>query len=341
MAIQPEENSLEDTTLESQGTVVERSDSPAVVSPSPASSTNTTYNKDTASSGASDKPSVFSRKGLKHFFRAVNIYLLLFILIILIAAVILVVVYRKNKTTQVDTSTINGQSLSNDAIKKLSNTDTTIGDAKQILNVESNAVFTGKVLIRDSLDVAGTIRVGGPLTLPGITVAGNSSFDQVTANKVNVSGDTSISGNLNLQKNVTVSGGATFGGALSAPQLNIEKLQLSQDIQLNRHIDAGGGTPRISSGSGVGGGGTASVNGTDTAGTVTVNTGSNPPAGALATVTFVVPFAATPHVVVSPIGSGGANIGVYLTRTSTGFTIASSIPAAGSTSFSFDYIVID
>lgn len=279
--------------------------------------------------------------GLNRLFRRFNIYLLLFVLSVMIGGIVFLVLIRKDNAVNKNDGTINGQALSDDAAKKLSNSDTTIGDAKQTLNVESNAVFTGKVLIRDTLDVAGAIRVGGPLSLPGITVAGTSNFDQIQANKLNIAGDTSMTGSLSIQKNITVSGGGNFGGALSAPQLNIERLQLSQDILLNRHIDAGGGTPRVSGGSGAGGGGTASLNGTDTAGTVTINTGSSPGPGVLATITFAASFAATPHVVITPIGSGGASLDYYVTRSSTGFVIYTANSAPSSTSFSFDYIVID
>jgi len=342
MASDQEDNSITDNSLESTGTVVENKNG-SVISPENKGPLEKEEKDSKANNSSSSGVTVGKAKSnpVTKFLKRLNIYMLAFILIMLIVSLVVFVIYRRTRVETIDNSTISGQDLSSDALKQLSNNDTSIGDPKQTLNVESNAVFSGKVLIRDSLDVAGSIRVGGPLTLPGITVSGTSNFDQIIANKLNISGDTTINGTLGVQKNLTITGGATFGGAISAPQLNIEKLQLSQDIQLNRHIDAGGGTPRISSGSALGGGGTASVNGTDTAGTVTMNTGSNPSGGVLANVTFAAAYASTPHIVLTPVGSGGALIGYYVTRTSTGFTIHSAAAPGGNTSFSFDYMVID
>jgi hypothetical protein len=84
------------------------------------------------------------------------------------------------------------------------------------------------------------------------------------------------------------------------------------------------------------------VNGTDTAGTVTINTGTNPPSsGCFGTVTFVQKFSGTPHVVVTPVGASAAVINYYINRTSSNFTICYTVGPAAQTSFSFDYIAID
>ncbi|MEZ6331213.1 MAG: polymer-forming cytoskeletal protein [Candidatus Saccharimonadales bacterium] len=136
----------------------------------------------------------------------------------------------------------------------------------------SNAVFNGRALVRNDLDVAGTIRVGGALSLPGITVSGTSASENVqVANNLSIAGNSAVQGTLTVQQNLSVGGSASFAGQISAPSLSVERLILNQDLQINRHIDAGGPTPVASRGSAVGGAGTVSVSGTDTAGTVSIN----------------------------------------------------------------------
>lgn len=288
-----------------------------------------------------EKPKQSFGKRIQGLITHVNIYVLMFVLILVLAAGIILVGIQRNK--KVDTATtINTQTLSADELKELAESEQKVGDPKSTLAIESNAIFSGKVLIRDSLDVAGTIKVGGSLSLPGISVSGESSFDQIRANNLTITGNVGVQGQLNVQKGVTVSGGATFGGPISAPQLTVQSLQLSGDLQIVRHIDAGGGTPGKSDGSALGSGGTATVSGTDTAGTITINTGGGPSAGCFVSISFTQSFSSTPHVVVSPVGSSAAGLNYYISnRTSSGFSICSTNAAGGGQSFSFDYVAID
>jgi hypothetical protein len=111
-------------------------------------------------------------------------------------------------------------------------------------------------------------------------------------------------------------------------------------LQLNRHIDAGGATPNVSNGPAIGGGGTVSINGSDTAGTVTVNNGGGAIAGTVANIQFTVKFNGNPHVVITPVCSGPCNIGAYVTnRSATGFSIGVSNNIGGS--YSFSYIALE
>src|ERR1035437_10160352 len=98
-----------------------------------------------------------SKKGplLKRIMHRLNIYLLLFILLLVVAAVIAVVVYFSSKKAA--SNTVQNQTLSQDALQQLASSDVTVGGSKQVLNIQSNAVFAGKVLVKDSLDVAGNI----------------------------------------------------------------------------------------------------------------------------------------------------------------------------------------
>lgn len=292
-----------------------------------------------------DKP---KEKGLsnkvKKIVSKLNIYLLFFILIIIVSLIIMFVAIQSGNDSQ--SSVVETQELTQEAIDELIGSDARVGDPKQLLTVESDSVFTGKVLIRDGLDVAGPIKVGGSLSLPGITVSGTSAFDEVTLNTLNVAGDVAVQGQLSVQSGLTVSGPVTFSGTFSAASFSIAKLTVDQDITVNRHIDAGGPTPGLSSGGAVGAGGTSTISGTDTGGTVTINVGSGASSGVLANVTFANPFSGIPHVVITPVAAQGSAIisgtqKFYLSsRTTSGFSIATS-GALPSGSISFDFIVID
>ncbi|MCB9817525.1 polymer-forming cytoskeletal protein [Candidatus Nomurabacteria bacterium] len=271
----------------------------------------------------------------------INIYMLLFILVLFIVAFIGFASYSSNKKAE-NQSVINGQELSQQDLENLASSDQQVGDAQQTLTIASNAVFNGRVLVRNDLDVAGTIRVGGALSLPGITVSGTSAFENVqVANNLSIAGNSAVQGTLTVQQNLSVGGSASFAGQISAPSLSVERLILNQDLQINRHIDAGGPTPVASRGSAVGGAGTVSVSGTDTAGTVSINFGPGSAAGIIASINFANNFSQTPHVVITPVGSSCANLNYYVNRTTGGFSIGTTNAGGPGTSCAFDYIAID
>jgi cytoskeletal protein CcmA (bactofilin family) len=273
-----------------------------------------------------------------------NVYLLAFILIIIICGIIVFVVVNTGNQQEASQDAILTEELTQEAIDNLTSNESTVGDPKQLLTVESNSVFNGRVLIRDGLDVAGPIKVGGALSLPGITVSGTSQFDEVLLNALSIAGDANVQGTLTVENNISVAGEASFGGNISAPSITIDALQISGDISFSRHIDAGGATPSVTNGGSAGSGSTVSISGTDTAGTVTINVGSGSSAGTLAVVSFAVAFSGNPHVVITPVTTSPGTVSsgdFYLSnRSTTGFSIASATPVS-SGSISFDYIVID
>ena len=308
----------------------------------PGSTDSSSLEGNTSESKTTDEKSSKSKKkgGIRGLILHLNIYLLMFVFILVLAGGLILVGTQRNK--KVDTPTeINTQTLSPEELKKLTENEQKVGDPKSTLSIESNTIFNGKVLVRDSLDVAGTIKVGGSLSLPGISVSGESSFDQIQANNLNITGNVGIQGQLNIQKGLTSTAGATFGGPISAPQLTVQSLQLSGDLQITRHIDAGGGNPGKSDGPALGSGGTSSVSGSDTAGTVNINTGGGPGAGCFVTINFAVRFNGTPHVVITPVGSAAASLNYYINRSNGNFSICTANAPGAGQSFSFDYIAID
>lgn len=292
-------------------------------------------------SSATPPPEQPKKGSLKQLLKRFNLYLLLFIFILVIAGVILTIAYFQSK--QASTSNIvKTQELTQKALQQLANSDASIGSTEQILTIQSSAIFAGKVLVRDGLEVAGTLKVSGTTAINDLVASGSSQFGDAQVNKkLSVAGDTALQGSVSIAKSLQVNGTATFGGPISAPQLTTSSLQINGDLVLTHHIVTGGPTPSLVRGSALGGGGTASINGSDTSGTVTINVGSGPPAGCFATMTFASKFNSTPRILLTPVGASGGSINYYVNRTSTNFSICTSTPAPAGSSFGFDYFVVN
>jgi cytoskeletal protein CcmA (bactofilin family) len=267
-----------------------------------------------------------------------NIYFIIFLFMILLLVGVVIVNLRSNSK---DKPSIKTQSLSDKQITDLKGNTTLVGNSQQTLDIQGNSIFEGQVLMRGNADIAGSLKVGGSLSLPAITVGGSSTFGQIqVTDKLSVNGDTVMQGQLNVQKGLTVAGSARFG-SLSASQLNVSTIQLTGDFVVSRHIGLSGGTPSRSGGTALGSGGTVSVNGTDTGGTVTINTGGGPPAGCFISVNFTQKFNSTPHVVISPSNSSSASLDYYTNRSATSFSICTTSAPAAATTYLFDYIAVD
>lgn len=323
-------------SLEGTSTVVE----PSQASGPPSSAQEATQldtNTPKAPQPPNDHPSLFKRLWGK-----LNIYILLFILLILIVAGVMVGLFVKSRNgNSQPNGTISQQNLSQDALKQLANSDVTIGSSNQVLNVASNAVFSGSVLVRSNLEIAGALKVGGDLSLPGITVSGASKFGQVQADTLAVTGPANVQGVLTAKHGLSVTGAGTFTGAVTAAQISTGALTLNGDLTLTRHITAGGPIPRLSNGTALGSGGTASVSGSDTTGSITINTGSGAGAGCFATITFTQAFSNTPHVMVTPIGNGAATLSYYVNRSTSSMSICTVSPPPSGQTFGFDYMIFD
>src|SRR5690349_568103 len=178
-------------SLEGSGTIMEASASPGTEQGSTAADQAQPGHTNTSAGPGTDVPKTNAKRAKPSLFRRVwqkfNIYLLLFVLVMLIAVGITIVMFFKNRSdSKKSESVINSQNLSDNALKQLANSDVTVGNARQVLKVESNAVFAGSVLVRNDLEVAGTIKVGSELQLPGITASGSSRFNQLQADNLTV-----------------------------------------------------------------------------------------------------------------------------------------------------------
>ncbi|HEY4964090.1 MAG TPA: hypothetical protein VIH90_05335 [Candidatus Saccharimonadales bacterium] len=289
----------------------------------------------TSTVGGPKKP-----KAVKVFLSKFNIYLTMFGLLLLIAVIIIAVAYFQSK--KASTSTIKSQGLSSSTLQQLANSDATVGGPQQVLNVESNAVFAGKVLIRGSLEVAGGLQVSGTVSFQNIAVSGTTNLQQASiAQALTVGSTLNVQGAGTFNQGIQVNGSGTFSGAITTPQLTTPNFQLNGDLTLTHHFIVGGPSPASSPGNALGSGGTASIGGSDTAGAVSVNTGGGPTAGCFITVNFASAYKQIPYVIVTPVGQAAGGLAYYITRNDSSFTICSASAAPANSSFAFDYFVVD
>ncbi|MDQ3065357.1 MAG: hypothetical protein M3Q36_03760 [bacterium] len=287
-----------------------------------------------------------------------NIYILLFILMLAGGAAVFGVTYTMNKR-ELETK-LEITELTEETLQDLKTSDAVVGDPRQILTIESNAIITGKVVMRDTLDIAGGLSVGGPISIPSITAAGSGTFGDLSTNDLQAAGDVSVGGildvagatvigeglsvagdingggKLDIGGQATIGGNLNVNGTISATGINIGEIEIGR-------INITGNKPGISAGGAGGGGATASVSGTDTAGTVTINTGGGTGTGILATITFSGAFASeNPHPVLTPNGPTCASLRYYVTNISaTQFSIATATAPSTGVACRFNYIVIN
>lgn len=271
--------------------------------------------------------------------RHTNPYLLLFIAVLLIAGVVVAVAQLTEKEQDPENISYQGSELDQATLDKLLSKENNIGTPDQTLTVAANAIFDGKVLVKGDLDVAGKITMGQPLSLPGITVAGTSTFEDMQAKSLSLLGSLTVQQSINVQESANITGNVSVGGTISASKISADIIEFTKGLSLSGHVITGGGIPAISSGTAVGGGGTVSISGNDTAGTIVVNTGGGPPAGIMANINFTKAYDATPKVQITPVNSSTGNLNFYVERSKSGFSVGTSNAPSGGTSYVFDYFV--
>jgi hypothetical protein len=180
----------------------------------------------------------------------------------------------------------------------------------------------------------GDLNVSGSTTLNNLTVTGQTHLAFL-----GVTGDATIGGDLAVGGNLTVTG-----------MTNV------QDITINGHIITSGSTPTVQSMPAAGTNATVSVDGNDTSGTITLNsgtstttgtgtgattTGSDPTAGDMATIKFSKAFGKTPRIILTPNDGKSAPLLIYPDNSSsTSFSFALSNLPAASTTYTFNYIIV-
>lgn len=292
------------------------------------------------SSTPSDDPAVKKISPVKKFFRKVNLYFLLFLLLVVVAGAIAAVSYLNSKKTAPEPN-FASQGLTEDALKQLANSDATVGNSSQTLTIQGNAIIAGQTLTRGNLNVAGNFQSGGSIQGPSLTISGQANLGETQINSLQVATNTAIQGSTTL-RDLNVAGTSSFSGPMTASQITVTKLILSGNatLEIPNHISFTGPSPSRTINAGVlGGGGSASVNGSDTAGTVNINTGNNTVAGCFIRIDFNQKFSNQPHVIISPVGAGAGLTQYYVTRDTSGFSICTNNAAPAYQVFAFDYFV--
>ena len=276
----------------------------------------------------------------KRFLRKINIYLLIFILLLVVAGAIALVSYL-NSQKPPEQAAIESQSLTTEALKSLANTDASVGNTAQTLTIQGSAIINGQTLARGNLNVAGNFQTGGSIQAPTLTVSGATNLGDAQINSLQIASNTAIQGTATL-RDLNVSGSSSFSGPMTASQITVTRLVLSGNASLEvpNHISFTGSTPsRTTNGGVLGSGGSANISGSDTAGTINVNSGNNPTSGCFITVKFNRAFPKQPRVIVSPIGAAGGRLNYYTERNTTSFSLCSANAPGANQSFSFDYFI--
>lgn len=278
---------------------------------------------------------------IRRFFRKVNVYFLFFALLLVVAGAITIVNYLNNQkaTPKIDIAT---QELADKTLEQLANTDVSVGNTSQTLTIQGNAIIAGQTLMRGSANVAGNFQTGGSIQGPSITISGAANLGETQSSSLQVQNTFAVQGNTTL-RDLNVAGASTFSGAITANELTVTRLVLSGNgvLEVPNHISFTGPTPSRASinYSVLGSGGTVSLSGSDTAGTINIQTGNGPSAGCFAQFNFNRQFARQPRVVVSPIGQAAGQTQYYVNRNASNFSICTANAAPANQTFSFDYFV--
>ncbi len=224
------------------------------------------------------------------------------------------------------------------------------GTSTELLTISSSSLFKSRVAVSSDLKVTGSLEVSGPSNLADLTVNKTS-----TLGITNIHGQLIVSGPANFQSpaqfgaggaisgNLTVTGNGSYGGSISAGSLNAATISVTT-INLSGHLSITGPSPTVA---GTGLGGSATIEGNDSSGTVTVTVGPCTSGqcvsagGQLVIVNFHSAYPRTPHIMISPIGAPAARLEPYIQPGASSFTIgAATINNSTTTSYSFAYWVV-
>lgn len=287
----------------------------------------------------SEQPPEKKISSVKRFFRKINLYLLIFILLLVVSGVVTIVYYLNSQKEPVKPD-IASQELTEEALQQLANTDASVGGTSQTLTIQGNAIIEGHTLARGNLNIAGNLQTGGTIQGPSLTISGESNLGTAQINSLQVANSVAIQGNTTVRE-LSVAGNSTFSGAMTASQISVTRLILSGNatLEVPNHISFTGPPPSRAIGNALGAGGSASVSGSDTTGTVNVNTGNSPATGCFVRINFNQRFSNQPHVIISPVSEPAGRTQYYVDRDNAGFSICTSSPAPANQTFAFDYFV--
>lgn len=249
--------------------------------------------------------------------------------------------------------------LSSETLDKLGVSKNPVGTRGAELIIGPSTRFNSKVTIGSDITIAGKLNLNntfiaqeaslaklqaGEVTLQQLGVNGDATVTNANVRQtLSVAGATRLQGPVTLSQlltvnnSINVAGNLSIGGVLSARTFQASSLVSDTTLTIGGHVLSRGAAPSLSPGGALGSNGTASISGSDTAGTVAANVGVGAVAGTVANISFRQAYASTPRVIITAVGSGPRNI--YVTRSSSGFSIGvgDPMPPGG---WAFDYFVI-
>ncbi len=164
-----------------------------------------------------------------------------------------------------------------------------------------------------------------------------------------INGNIGTFASLNVTGNVTALSLTVQGDATIKGVLTVKSVVVTANLTINGHVlsaSTEGNGPIIVKAAAAGQDAEVTVDGTDTAGTITikVKAGQSPietlAAGDLTTLTFHTPFELTPRVVITATNDQAVGLPVYVTKTADGFKLVIKTAATDGAEYHFDYFVI-
>jgi cytoskeletal protein CcmA (bactofilin family) len=272
-----------------------------------------------------------------------NVYVLIFIGIFVVGIAITAFMAMGSKKKPAPVASIGSAALSSQALNQLAVSNSSLGTSSQTLTIQSNAVISGQLLVRGNLAVAGNIQSGGTIQASDIVASDSANLGSVQAKTLQIATNETVQGTSNIGS-LIVEGTSSFSGAITASTISVTNLIISEggSLTVPDHIGFTGTSPTHTVNNTVlGGGGSASLNGSDTSGTININTGNSPTSGCFLSATFNKSYTTTPRIIISPVGAPSGLVQFYSTITQTGFSICTdNVPPSGSVII-FDYFVMD
>ncbi|MDQ5885484.1 MAG: hypothetical protein QG645_649, partial [Patescibacteria group bacterium] len=122
----------------------------------------------------------------------------------------------------------------------------------------------------------------------------------------------------------------------------VKDLTLTNNLTIGGHIITAGNTPTITPQAAAGQGATATIEGNDTSGTITITTGTNTTTEQLANISFANPYNKAPRIVFSPASRESTKVGAYYDpaqTTNSGYSIMVDQLPQPSTTYTFTYFI--
>lgn len=160
---------------------------------------------------------------------------------------------------------------------------------------------------------------------------------------LNIAGDASMY-NLSVTGVASIESLVVLGDATIEGNLTVTGVTEVADLFVNGKLVSKGDTPEVALGDALAEvlGAAVTNNGTDTAGTVVIASGSEAAeTGVLAEITFTNPYEVAPKIVISGNNAKSAKLGAYVERTEDGFRIVTDDVVEEGVDYEFDYIIIE